>query len=170
MPYRLPMGYGLALIRAGAGAYFLSTGYGKLTGNWLNDGQPLTRMLRGALPRATPWYGAFLRGTVLPHAALFARLTTLAELVVGITLLLGLFTQAGAILGVFLNLNYMLMKGLASGAGSIDRLFVLSELVFLVFSAGLVLGLDGLLWRQIGSLARSRRERSGGRQPSSSPP
>jgi hypothetical protein len=45
----------------------------------------------------------------------------------------------------------MLMKGLASNGGSIDRLFVLSDLVFLLAAAGLVWGLDGAWRRQLGA-------------------
>ena len=51
------------------------------------------------------------------------------------------------VVAVFLNLNYMLMKGLANNAGSNDRMFVVCELVFLVAAAGLVWGLDGYLAR-----------------------
>jgi uncharacterized membrane protein YphA (DoxX/SURF4 family) len=149
MVRRLPADYGLSLVRIGVGAYFLVTAYGKTTQGWLTDGRPLARMLRGALPRALPLDAAFLRTWVIPHAALCARLTTLAEWAVGISLLLGLLTQGGAIVGIWLNLNYMAMKGLASSAGSVDRLFVLCELVFLITSAGLVLGLDGFVWRRL---------------------
>jgi len=106
-------------------------------------------MLRSALPRAAPWYASFLRNVAIPHAAFCAQLTTLAEWAVGISLALGLLTQVGAIVGVWLNFNYMAMKGFASSAGSIDRLFILCELVFLFTSAGLVLGLDGLVWRRL---------------------
>ena len=67
----------------------------------------------------------------------------------GILLLLGLLTRLGSIVGLCLNLNYMLMKGLAANGGSIDRLFSLAELAFLLGAAGLVWGLDGTLRRQL---------------------
>jgi len=149
MARRLSAGYGLSLIRIGLGFFFLATAYDKTSKGWLTDGRPLARMLRGALPRAAPWYASFLRNVAIPHAGFCAQLTTLAEWAVGISLAFGLLTQGGAIVGVWLNFNYMAMKGFASSAGSIDRLFILCELVFLVTSAGLVLGLDGLVWRRL---------------------
>jgi uncharacterized membrane protein YphA (DoxX/SURF4 family) len=162
MTSRLPAAYGLSLIRIGMGAYFLATAYDKTTKGWLTDGRPLVRMLRGSVPHAASWYAPFLRDTVIPNAALFARLTNLAEWAVGISLLLGLLTQAGALVGVWLNLNYMAMKGLANSAGSVDRLFVLGELVMLVAAAGLVLGLDGVVWGRLAPALSHRDERTAG--------
>jgi len=43
----------------------------------------------------------------------------------------------------------MLMKGLASNGGSVDRLFVVCLLMALLASAGLVWGLDGMLRDQL---------------------
>jgi hypothetical protein len=56
-----------------------------------------------------------------------------------------LLTRLGAIVGMILNLNYMLMRAPLSNGGSIDRLFFLAELIFLLAAAGLVWGLDGQL-------------------------
>jgi uncharacterized membrane protein YphA (DoxX/SURF4 family) len=100
----------------------------------------------------------------LPNADVFARLFTLGEWVAGISLLLGLLTRLGALTGMWLMLNFMLLKGLPNIAGSIDRLFFLTCLVFLVTSAGLVWGLDGVLRRYLagnplGRLATGARPR-----------
>lgn len=139
----------LALLRMGFGLYFLGQSYNKATTGWLTTGVPLARMLRQSLPRALPLYRSFLESTVIPHAALFSRLVTLGEGSVGLCLLLGLLTPAAAVVGIWLNLNYMCMKGLPNVAGSSDRLFILAELMFLLTSAGLVWGLDGVIWRRI---------------------
>lgn len=146
---------GLALCRIAFGLYYVSYAFDKTTKNWFGDGGPLAGQLfgnpnaqpptRGAVAAAEPFYRGFLESVVQPNPLLFSQLLTLGEWVAGILLTLGLLTRLGAIVGIWLNLNYMLMKGLASNGGSVDRLFVLSELAFLLAAAGLVWGLDGVL-------------------------
>ena len=84
------------------------------------------------------------------------ELVTLGELTAGILLLLGLLTRFGAIIGMILNLNYMLMRAPLANGGSIDRLFFLAELIFLLAAAGLVWGLDGQLRQQLSGNAVTR--------------
>jgi uncharacterized membrane protein YphA (DoxX/SURF4 family) len=135
----------LAVIRIGLGAYFLSFASQKLAGGYLASGAGLGRQLQQGLANSQQFYQPFLAGTVIPNVDLFARLVALGELFVSVTLILGLLTRAGGMVGVILNLNYMLMKGLASSGGSVDRLFVLTELMLIVAAAGMVWGLDGAL-------------------------
>jgi NADH:quinone reductase (non-electrogenic) len=140
--------HALALLRVAFGLYFLASAYEKTTHGWLTDGQPLARTLRQALPHAQPGYRQFLQQVVLPHIGLFALLTNLGEWAAGLCLLLGLFTPVGALVAIWLNSNYMLMKGLPASAGSLDRLFIAVSLILILSNAGLVWGLDGLLWKR----------------------
>ncbi|MBX5492326.1 MAG: DoxX family protein [Chloroflexi bacterium] len=144
----LGYGEGLALLRMGFGLYFLSNAISKITAGWLATGDPMMRAFIGpALQNNTAegFYRPFLEGTVAPAAGTFAQLVVWGELLVAVSLILGLFTRLGALGTMFLVLNYMLMKGLLNNAGSSDRLFFLAGLVFLLTSAGLVWGLDGYL-------------------------
>jgi uncharacterized membrane protein YphA (DoxX/SURF4 family) len=151
----LSPGKALALLRIGFGLYFVSYALDKTMGGWFTSAGPITNFLfgnpnatpptRGALPNATPFYGDFLTSVVQPNPQVFSTLVVLGEWVAGILLLLGLLTRLGAIVGLILNLNYIFMKGLPSNGGSIDRLFGLAEIVFLIAAAGLVWGLDGKL-------------------------
>jgi uncharacterized membrane protein YphA (DoxX/SURF4 family) len=148
----MPLSYGpgLALLRIGVGLYFLSAAVGKLTTGWLASPDQLLTVLtgpQGSLTRgaAEGVYRPFLEGVVVPHAGLFAQLIPLGELAVGVSLSLGLLTRLGGLGGAWLSLNYMLMKGLLNSNGSIDRLFLLAEVVFVLAAAGLVWGLDGKL-------------------------
>jgi uncharacterized membrane protein YphA (DoxX/SURF4 family) len=142
-------GQGLALTRMGFGLYFLSYAWDKTTNsNWLESGDPLRQIIERSLGNATGFYRPFLENTVLPNADLFAMLVTLGEWVAGISLLFGLLTRIGALTGMWLTANYMLMRGLEAQSGSVDRLFFLACLVFLLASAGLVWGVDGLLQRR----------------------
>src|SRR3954452_1989739 len=155
----LSAGKSLALLRIGFGLYFVSYALDKTMGGWLTSAGPITGFLlgnpnetpptRGAVAGATLLYADFLTNVVQPNPMPFGQLVVLGEWVAGILLLLGLLTRFGAIAGLLLNLNYMLMKGLPSNGGSIDRLFGFAEIIFLLAAAGLVWGLDGVLRRQL---------------------
>jgi NADH dehydrogenase len=136
---------GLALTRIGFGLYFLVQAFDKTARGWLNDPGPMTQMVQRSLEGSQAFYRPFLEDTVIPNAALFAQLVTIGEWAVGLCLTLGLFTRAGALLGLFLVLNYMLMKGLANPMGSNDRLFAAACLAFTLAPASLAWGLDGAL-------------------------
>jgi thiosulfate dehydrogenase [quinone] large subunit len=136
---------GLALLRIGVGLYFFANGYDKLHAGWLGDSRQLQRMLQAALRRSPSWYAHFLQTTVLPHVALFARLVTAGELLVGISLVLGLLTPVGAIGAIFLTTNYMLQSPVASLITARDRLFILCGLIFFLSAAGSIWSLDAVL-------------------------
>ncbi len=148
MPRFMPAAPGLAVLRIAFGLYWLVQGSDKLfKQHWLATGQPLTRFVRPQLAHAEPFYRSFAQSTVLPHAGLFGQLDALGEFAVGLSLVLGLLVPAGALVAIWLNCNYMLLKGLASSAGSNDRLFIAASLIFILTAAGMVWGVDGLLWR-----------------------
>ncbi|HEY7067684.1 MAG TPA: TQO small subunit DoxD [Chloroflexota bacterium] len=155
----LTSGQGLALVRIGFGLYFLSNAWDKINKGWLSSGQPLIDgSITQSLQRGTaePFYRPFLENVVVPHGALFGQLVAAGELLVGISLVLGLLMRLGCLGILILNTNYMLMKGLANNAGSNDRLFVLTAVAFFLASAGLVWGLDGRLRDLLGSNALGR--------------
>ena len=144
----LGYGQGMALVRIAVGLYFLVQGITKSTGGWLSSSDPLLKTFIGpALERnsAEAFYRPFLENVVQPNGLLFSQLVAIAEISVGICLILGLLTRPAGIVAMFLNLNYMLMKGLVNSNGSIDRLFFAMEIVFVLTAAGLVWGLDGRL-------------------------
>jgi uncharacterized membrane protein YphA (DoxX/SURF4 family) len=156
---------GLAVIRMGFGLYFLASAWEKtVNGKWLESGEPLQQAVQRSLPESEGFYRPFLQDRVLPNADLFAELVTLGEWAVGISLLLGLLTRLGSLTGMWLTLNYMLMKGLENISGSNDRLFFLSCLVFLLASAGLVWGLDGFLQRRFAGGVSGWLTGAGGRR------
>ncbi len=136
---------GLALIRAGFGLYLVVSALRKTTSGWLTNGEPVTKFVEGNLEKATPPYDAFLESFVLPNATTFAQLVTVGEWVAGISLLFGLLTRLGSLVGMWLVLNFMLAKGLANFEGSSDRFYFLMCFAFAAAAAGLVWGLDGKL-------------------------
>jgi thiosulfate dehydrogenase (quinone) large subunit len=105
---------------------------------------------------APPPVASFMRGTVLPNAELFAQLTRLGELALGVALVLGLLTNLAA-LGSFLYSLLILFTqggvGLGTGLGSpefftIDLVLALISLIVLLSPAAKALSLDAVLARR----------------------
>lgn len=136
------------ILRVYVGWEWLSSGMGKLgnpawTGN--NAGAAITGFVNGALqktggehPDVQAWYAAFLQTFVLPYAGFWSYLVTLGEVLVGIALILGLFTGIAAFFGSFMNVNYLL-------AGTVSTnpiLFVIATWLVLAWKTAGWLGLD----------------------------
>lgn len=88
-------------------------------------------------------YGNLIDSLVLPNFTLFAWLVFLAELVVGLSLLLGLRVRLGALLGLALSLN--LGIGLLEVPGEWPWSYAMLAMwhgLFFVTDAGQVFGLD----------------------------
>jgi thiosulfate dehydrogenase [quinone] large subunit len=146
----------LAFIRIGVGLVFLTQSIDKLLvkprgpqdqtmGNWLTDPERLRGILTGAARGTDPIYAAFLQGVAIPNAGVFSYLITIGELLVAVSLILGLLTRLGGFAGAFIMLNTMWMKGFLANGGWTDRLMLLLVLVMAFTAAGYVLGLDGVL-------------------------
>lgn len=107
-------------VRLYVGYQWLEAGWTKLTnpaGVWVGDkaGTAIVGFVNGALkktagehPDVAGWYAAFLRDVVLPNAKTFAYAITFGEVLVGIALILGLFTGVAAFFGGFMNANFLL--------------------------------------------------------------
>jgi thiosulfate dehydrogenase [quinone] large subunit len=105
-------------LRLYAGWQWLIAGWNKL-GNpvWTGDsaGAAVTGFVTGALektggahPDVQGWYAWFLKNMVLPNAGLWSQFVAYGELLVGIALILGVFTGMAAFFGGFMNMNYLL--------------------------------------------------------------
>lgn len=108
-------------------------------------GVALTRFVNGALaktagdqPEVEGWYAFFLQTVVLPHAAVWSYLIAFGEVLVGIALILGLFTGIAAFFGSVLNANYLL----AGTVGTNPILFALATLLVLAWKTAGWWGLD----------------------------
>ncbi len=105
-----------------------------------------------------PGYSAILTNVFLTHFSLLGALVWTAELLVGITLLFGLFTRFGAILALLLSVQ--LYVGLAYAPGEwywTYGMLVLLALALLAVPAGRRLGLDQLLAPRLQQAARTSR-------------
>lgn len=123
-------------------AILLLEGYQKFMGGWFH-GDPLLRISQTWLDAGRP-YHFFLPMLKSAHAhpKIFGSLITLGELAVGVSMLLGVVTRLGALVGI------LLLGSIAAGSGQglappgNALLMVVVMLTFVVSPPGRVLGLD----------------------------
>src|SRR6266850_847528 len=157
----------IASLRIVVGAWFLKAVWTKLTVSFAWGVVPYIdvsprfvnfhpkRVAEFAAGNPVEWYRRFLEDVVLPHAALFARFQAYAEVIVGIALLLGLCVGMGALLGLFLTINYGLAtQWMSFGQQGFHLLLISSMIIFLGARAGRVWGLDGLFLRSLPPVRR----------------
>ncbi len=105
-----------------------------------------------------PGYSAILTNVFLTHFSLLGAGVWIAELLVGITLLFGLFTRFGALLALLLSMQ--LYIGLAYAPGEwywTYGMLVLLALALIAVPAGRRLGIDQLLAPRLQHAARTSR-------------
>lgn len=78
-------------------------------------------------------YRAFLQDVVVPHFHLFGWLLLCAEVAIGVSLLLGAFTRAGALLGVLQAVNLLIAQG-RTPEGPLIYVAILAANVFVLFT------------------------------------
>ncbi len=138
----------IALLRIYCGYYFLQQGFRKFQrdfprGDWIG------RQI-GDVPNLElyPWYKTFLLNYVVPHHELFGYLIVCGEILVGTCLLLGLFTRLGALVGLYMVMNYYFGHGMVRGGAVVaqEQIFVVSLAIVLLSNPGRALGLDGAIF------------------------
>jgi thiosulfate dehydrogenase [quinone] large subunit len=101
----------------------------------------------GPHPDVQSWYGDFVSSFALHHTIGFSYLITYGELLVGIALILGLFTGIAAFFGSFMNMNYLL-------AGTVSTnpiLFILQLFLILAWRIAGWFGLDRYILSALGT-------------------
>lgn len=106
------------ILRLYVGWEWLVAGWGKITSPaWAGAqaGTAISGFVNGALaktsgahPDVQGWYAYFLQHVVLPNSVVWSYLVAWGEFLVGIALILGLFTGIAAFFGSFMNVNYLL--------------------------------------------------------------
>ena len=145
------------LLRLYLGWEWLSAGWGKLTSPaWTGSqtGTAITGFVKGALsktggdhPDVQPWYAWFLNHVVLPYPVFWSYLITAGEVLVGIALILGLFTGIAAFFGSFMNMNYLL----AGTVSSNPILFAIATFLVLAWKTAGWWGLDRWVLPKLGT-------------------
>ena len=151
----------IVLLRVVVGAWFLKAVWTKLTiASLWGIPYPIVsprfvafqpaRVAEFAAGNPVGWYKDFLQNTVLPNAALFAKLQTYGEVAVGVGLILGLLTGLAAAIGLFLTLNYGLAsQWMSFGQQGFHLMLVTSMIILIGARAGRLWGIDGLVLRSV---------------------
>lgn len=124
----------LALVRIYIGWQWLSSGWGKVTGDPFDAGGYLTNAVNNPVMNAAgeviyPNYVSFLESFALPNAGLFSTLVAWGEVLVGLGLILGVLTVWAAFFGVVMNFSFMF-----AGTVSVNPWMIL--FTFFILAAG----------------------------------
>lgn len=145
------------ILRLYVGYEWISAGWEKLnSAAWTGAqaGTALTGFANGALskvggdhPSVTAWYGAFLQNVVIPNARLWSYMVSIGETLVGIALILGIFTGIAAFFGSFMNVNYLLAGTISSN----PILFIIATWLVLAWKTAGWWGIDRWLLPALGT-------------------
>jgi uncharacterized membrane protein YphA (DoxX/SURF4 family) len=135
----------IVLLRVYAGIFFLKYGTGKVQrGKDFAEG--LAGFVSSNLENCFGFFRPFLESVVLPNKLLFAYLVAWGELLIGITLILGLATRYAAIAGAVMVSAFWFTKGQAFlAAQNQDSIWLMIFILIAGVHAGRVFGLDARL-------------------------
>ncbi|MGA2111332.1 MAG: DoxX family protein [Anaerolineales bacterium] len=145
------------VIRLWLGYQWVSASLDKISSPaWMQTGAALKGFFTGAVAVSASgrpviafgWYRSFLLMLINTQSYVwFAKVISVGELVVGIALILGIFTGIAGFFGAFMNLNYI-MAGTASTNG---LLLVLGLLLLVAWKVAGYIGADYFIIRFIGT-------------------
>src|SRR5690625_2145976 len=116
----------LALLRIYIGYKWLTAGISKLQMSGFDASGFITMAAESSA--APAWWQAFLQNVAAPNAGIFSFMVLWGEILVGIALILGIFSNFAALMGITMNLSFLF-----SGAGSLDAQMAILT-VFIVIS------------------------------------
>jgi thiosulfate dehydrogenase [quinone] large subunit len=145
------------ILRLYAGWQWLQAGWEKLhdpTWTGAKAGTALSSFVNhsltltgGAHPSVQGWYAWFLQHAILPYTSNWTYVVSWGEFLVGVALILGIFTGIAAFFGSFMNMNYLL-----AGTLSINPiLFVTALLLMLAWKTAGWWGLDRWILPALGT-------------------
>ncbi len=142
--------------RLWVGWQFLHAGYektwGSESGQWWGSTSGIHGFLAnagsakstsGAFPSVAHWYGALDNNVFLHLQHFFAIAIPAGEMLVGIGLILGMFTLAAAFFGALLNFNFLLSG--STGGGLNPMMLVLGLMILAAGAAAYTYGVDRVL-------------------------
>jgi uncharacterized membrane protein YphA (DoxX/SURF4 family) len=143
----------IAGVRIATSVFFLLFGEYKVAGPSFAHGGFQNYLHEYIASSAIGFYRPVLSGLILPHAVFFGYVVGIVELLVGISLLIGLWVRPASVLGILFLMNLTLAAWWEPGRGvpmwryfgaRLDTLpLMLLLIIFVAADAGRVWGLDG---------------------------
>jgi thiosulfate dehydrogenase [quinone] large subunit len=144
-------------VRIWVGYQWLSAGINKVRNPaWMQTGSSLKSFFMSAVavpasgkaPIAFAWYRTFIQMLINTQSyTWFAKVVSVGEVLVGVALILGVFTGLAGFFGAFMNWNYIM-----AGSASINGLLLVLVLLLLVaWKVSGYLGADYFIIRLIGT-------------------
>ena len=87
-----------------------------------------------------PFYQGMVQHVFTPNALALSWLIMLGQILVGLAILFGAFTNLALLCGLFMNLNFILIGEVTPSA-----FYIVIQIVLLITNVGYILGLDALL-------------------------
>ena len=141
------------MVRIATSVFFLLFGEYKLAGSAFAHGGFQNYLQSFISNDAVGFYRPVLSGLVLPHAVFFGYLVGVIEMLIGISLLLGIWVRPASVIGSLFMLNLTLATWWAPGhsaplwryfGAELDTLpLLLLFIIFYAADAGRIWGLDG---------------------------
>ncbi|WP_325050527.1 DoxX family protein [Falsibacillus albus] len=128
-------------IRLYLGYDWIEAGFNKLAGNSFNA----AGFIKGALSKTTgvhpdvqSWWAHFLQHFALPHIEIFNTLVPWGEFLVGLSLIFGIFTRFGVLMGIVMNFSYMFSGSISTN----PEMLLLGFIIFIYSTKTTQFGLD----------------------------
>jgi len=106
-------------------------------------------------PAVQDWYASLAQNFFLPNATMFSYLVSYGELLVGLALILGIFTRFSALMGVLMNLSYLF----AGSTSTNPQMLVVGLTIALVGVSAGFYGLDYFVLPYVAKLVEGLRKR-----------
>ncbi|OEF98093.1 Crp/Fnr family transcriptional regulator [Vulcanibacillus modesticaldus] len=152
----------MLVLRLYLGYDWLTAGWDKITGDF-----DATGFLKGAVakaasdnPTVTSWWASFLEGFAIPNVGLFNFLVSWGEFLVGLGLILGVFTTFSALMGAVMYFSFMFSGTLGRG-NHIPPLLIITFLILVAGSNAGRFGLDPYIkpyWDKIFTKSKKKDE------------
>ena len=134
-------------LRLFIGLGWLRAGLAKLTKPEWYNGNALKSFLMDHLDKGDiifPPYEFLVNNVFLPNVSLFAWIVITGQILTGLGILSGTITNFALMMGLIMNLNFIL-----SGAPNPSAFYVVIQIVLFLSNTGAILGFDKLLSKKI---------------------
>lgn len=142
----------LALLRVLTGVIFLQAGWEKLAEPGFVPGMGKT-LGYFASKNPYPWMASLLQNVAIPNASFFGLLFSWGELLVGLSLILGILSQVGLLGALAMSLTFYFAAGWTGpSTATANEIMAVAEAIMLLAFAGKVLSVDQFLYSRFPKL------------------